>query len=410
MPSASRAVMWLAAIVGILSVGAIAWRAIQMPTAPDTTTRPASPSNPVPAQQGSPMVPLSSGPPSASTTPTTPGQTAALPPSAAPGRAAPPASSEVKAPVASPPPPPEAPHFDVVRVEPTGDAVIAGRASPNSTVTIFDKGTKLAEVKADSSGAFAAIPPALPPGDHLLTLKVTGPAGEADSEQSVAVSVPDRAGSKVVAALTTPNEATRVLNEPAQAPAGGPQVAIRTVEAGQEGAFFASGSTRPEATVRLYLNGSFVAEVKAAADGKWTLKVEKGMAPGHYDVRADVLEGQSAKVAARAEVPFDYPVQAPPAALNTPAAAPGGAGTAASGRPAVAASAPAVTQPEAGLAIVREIQSVTVQRGDSLWRISRRVLGKGIRYTQIYEANTTQIRDPNRIWPGQVLVAPGKPD
>ena len=42
--------------------------------------------------------------------------------------------------------------------------------------------------------------------------------------------------------------------------------------------------------------------------------------------------------------------------------------------------------------------------------ISRRVLGKGIRYTQIYEANTTQIRDPNRIWPGQVLVAPGKPD
>ena len=65
---------------------------------------------------------------------------------------------------------------------------------------------------------------------------------------------------------------------------------------------------------------------------------------------------------------------------------------------------------ESGVAVVKEIQSVTVLRGDSLWRISRRVLGKGIRYTQIYEAITTQIRDPNRIWPGQVLVAPGKPD
>ena len=60
----------------------------------------------------------------------------------------------------------------------------------------------------------------------------------------------------------------------------------------------------------------------------------------------------------------------------------------------------------AGVALVPEIQSVTVERGDSLWRISRRVLGRGVRYTQIYEANAGQIRDPNRIWPGQIFVAP----
>jgi nucleoid-associated protein YgaU len=67
---------------------------------------------------------------------------------------------------------------------------------------------------------------------------------------------------------------------------------------------------------------------------------------------------------------------------------------------------PAAAPLAAGVALVPEIQSVTVERGDSLWRISRRVLGRGVRYTQIYEANAGQIRDPNRIWPGQIFVAP----
>jgi nucleoid-associated protein YgaU len=56
--------------------------------------------------------------------------------------------------------------------------------------------------------------------------------------------------------------------------------------------------------------------------------------------------------------------------------------------------------------IVPEISTATVTRGDSLWRISRQRFGKGMRYTVIYEANASQIRNPNRIYPGQVLVMP----
>jgi nucleoid-associated protein YgaU len=55
---------------------------------------------------------------------------------------------------------------------------------------------------------------------------------------------------------------------------------------------------------------------------------------------------------------------------------------------------------------IDQLTTATVVRGDSLWRISRKMLGRGIRYTQIYDANTTQIRDPRRIYPGQVLVVP----
>ena len=52
--------------------------------------------------------------------------------------------------------------------------------------------------------------------------------------------------------------------------------------------------------------------------------------------------------------------------------------------------------------------AVIIRRGDSLWRISRRVYGRGIRYSTIYLANQEQIRDPDRIWPGQVFRVPDK--
>jgi nucleoid-associated protein YgaU len=49
---------------------------------------------------------------------------------------------------------------------------------------------------------------------------------------------------------------------------------------------------------------------------------------------------------------------------------------------------------------------VIIRRGDSLWRISQRVYGQGVRYTTIYLANRDQIRDPNKIYPGQVFGVP----
>ena len=52
--------------------------------------------------------------------------------------------------------------------------------------------------------------------------------------------------------------------------------------------------------------------------------------------------------------------------------------------------------------------AVIIRRGDSLWRISRRVYGRGVRYSTIYLANQTQIEDPDRIWPGQVFKVPEK--
>jgi nucleoid-associated protein YgaU len=57
---------------------------------------------------------------------------------------------------------------------------------------------------------------------------------------------------------------------------------------------------------------------------------------------------------------------------------------------------------------VPKIATKVVSPGDSLWRISRVTYGAGLRYAVVYKANRDQIRDPNRIYPGQVFVLPMK--
>jgi nucleoid-associated protein YgaU len=52
--------------------------------------------------------------------------------------------------------------------------------------------------------------------------------------------------------------------------------------------------------------------------------------------------------------------------------------------------------------------SVTVRRGDSLWRLSARpsIYGEGRDWKRLFEANRDRIRDADRIYPGQELVVP----
>jgi nucleoid-associated protein YgaU len=70
----------------------------------------------------------------------------------------------------------------------------------------------------------------------------------------------------------------------------------------------------------------------------------------------------------------------------------------------MAADAAGPDQP--GAVFVPEISTAKISRGDNLWRISQRTYGRGERYTVIYDANQSQIRDPDLIYPGQIFVLP----
>jgi len=48
----------------------------------------------------------------------------------------------------------------------------------------------------------------------------------------------------------------------------------------------------------------------------------------------------------------------------------------------------------------------TVVKGDCLWNIAKKHLGNASRWTEIYDLNRDIIRNPNLIYPGQVLKLP----
>jgi hypothetical protein len=281
-----------------------------------------------------------------------------------------------------PPPRPEPPSFDVVRVNPQGDAVVAGRAVPNADVTVLDGGKPLGHVHADEEGEFVFLPDApLPAGGQQLTLSARAPDGtETTSDKSVLLVVPDREpspqASPPLALLTQPEGPTQVLQapppagdaapSPADKPTGPAHLALDVVDYDDHGGLRFAGSAPSGATIRLYVDNHLAGSVVADPAGHWTLTPESAVSPGTHRVRVDQLAARG-WVVARVELPFQR-----------------------------------ITIDQASLLEGRML----VQPGQNLWRLARRAYGSGIRYTVIYQANRDQIRDPRVIYPGQAFTIP----
>lgn len=317
--------------------------------------------------------------------------------------------------LAAPPSPPDSgdsiPSFDVARIEPTGEAVIAGRAAPGATVELLRNGEVHDRVVADQSGQFVMVPRPLPSGTYDLTLRASRPDGkQTTSKQSVAVALEPATTSRPVVALMTPDKPTVVLSQPAAPKPVAGTVVAEAVEIEPGGKFHVSGRSRPGAAVRVYLNDSFVASVTADADGRFAVTINEGVKPGNYRVRLDEVESNSSAVRARAEVPFNVPETVITGSVSASAAASKRPDVAAGQQPQLAAAGATVlpdgTSPSA--VVVPKIATTTVSRGDSLWRLSHLAYGAGTRYAVIYQANRQQIRNPNLIYPGQVFVVPTK--
>ncbi|MBR1277049.1 LysM peptidoglycan-binding domain-containing protein [Bradyrhizobium sp. AUGA SZCCT0283] len=321
------------------------------------------------------------------------------------------ANAVVDALIGSPPSPENGnvPTFDVASIEPTGEAVVAGRAAPGATVELLRDGEVHDRAVADKSGQFVMVPPKLPPGTYDLTLRSKQADGTVTtSKQRVTAALEPRSNEKPVVALVTPDKPTVVLSQPgAPKPAAGALV-VETVEIEPGGKFHVSGQARPGAALRLYLNDSFVASVTAGTDGRFAVTINEGVAPGSYRVRLDEASS-SGTVRARAEVPFTAPETT--ASVSAQATTSKRPDSAAPQQPQLAAAGSTVL-PDSGspssTVVVPKITTTTVSRGDSLWRLSQVSYGAGTRYAVIYKANRAQIRNPNLIYPGQVFVLPAR--
>jgi len=319
------------------------------------------------------------------------------------------AASPVEAPPVSAPPKTaiEPPSFDVVRVEPTGELVVGGRGEPGAGIALLDAGKAIDSVKVAANGQFAMVPEPLKPGSHSLTLSMKLNDGQTLlSSQNIAVDVPELKTGPLLVAKAEPGKPTQLLtpveanpsakaNPTPELSGGRAIVAITVVEAEDAGTLYAAGKAAPGATLRLYLNDTFLAPADVGTDASWSLKIARGVVPGQYRVRVDDVDPVTGKVLSRAEVPFDF--SAKPGAVpvvsqsaSTPAPPP----------------VPLAAAPKPATVVVDSILAATVSRGDSLWRISRKAYGSGYRYTEIHRANQEQIRDPDLIYPGQIFVLP----
>lgn len=60
----------------------------------------------------------------------------------------------------------------------------------------------------------------------------------------------------------------------------------------------------------------------------------------------------------------------------------------------------------AAVAAASQTRTYTVKAGDTLSAIAKAQYADATQYTKIFEANRDQLKDPNQIRPGQVLIIP----
>jgi nucleoid-associated protein YgaU len=187
----------------------------------------------------------------------------------------------------------------------------------------------------------------------------------------------EAAGAGAPGVILAGREGLRVLQRPGR-PGAPPdalaELAVDAIGYDAEGAVQLAGQGGPGTDfVRVYLDNRPVTSVPVAPDGNWRTELPE-IDTGVYTMRIDALDAEG-EVTARIETPFE---RIAPDAL-------------------AAAAAEAESE---GRALV------TVQRGNTLWGISRRNYGRGILYVRIFEANRDRIRDPDLIYPGQVFTIP----
>ncbi len=127
-----------------------------------------------------------------------------------------------------------------------------------------------------------------------------------------------------------------------------------------------AGRARLYNSIRVYLNNKLESEVKVDDSGAWKTSLPD-IEPGVYTLRLDEVN-VNGTVEGRLELPFKREEEAIIQAMGE--------------------------------------GSITVQPGNSLWRIARKYYGKGIQYVEIFERNSHLIKDPDLIYPGQVFSLP----
>lgn len=292
---------------------------------------------------------------------------------------------------------PPAPSFDIVRVAPDGNSVIAGQGPANTTLTLTIKDGDSVEtqtVETDANGKFVLLT-TLAPSQQARQLSLSVDGQQLASAQDIIVAPlaapatpsptpeapeaapqPAQDATDVTVLRADDQGAERLQGAEAQQAQAGQELVLDTISYSAEGDVQLSGLAQSEARIRIYLDNAAIADLTAGVQGRWRTQL-RDIAPGLYTLRLDALDSEG-KVLSRLETPLKREA---PAAL-------------------AAATSETDAAPEASL------RQITVQKGDTLWAISNARYGDGLLYVRVFDANRSAIRNPDLIYPGQIFTLP----
>ncbi|WP_064711142.1 LysM peptidoglycan-binding domain-containing protein [Rhizobium bangladeshense] len=297
---------------------------------------------------------------------------------------------------------PTAPDVMVNAVEIEGNKIfIAGTARANAKVLGYADDNLIGQDTAGPDGHFVIDGvAALSVGDHKIRVDVVDPTGKVIVRAAVNFNRP--AGDQV-----------RVAAQAGPADASGASSMV-ALDEGELGKLKAEAGKAFGLLKGLFADGKLPGAEQLAAARSATEFALRSVAD--FRPAADASDsfkqasGSSSQTAARAlKVLQDLPKDAKSVGggldglgaimgelTNAPAAPAPAANNVAGDQPKTIEQAP----------LTANNAAVIIRRGDTLWQISRRTYGLGVRYTTIYIANEDKIIDPDRIRPGQIFGLP----
>ena len=270
---------------------------------------------------------------------------------------------------------------DILRIDESGVAVIAGKTDPDATVRAKIGSKVIGSSEANKDGDFVIlgeVPASKDAQELVLITRNERKKEEVDPEPDWVLS----SNSFFILPGLVQNFSKEILDEQEinipsvieikeddlivkqnQSPIRVEKVSLDQIKYSSDGVAILFGRCRSDMTIFVYLDNVLHTKVRPSTDGSW--RVDLGViVPGVYTLRLDEVNNKGV-VFSRIESPFKQETKD----------------------------------------LLEQLfgDSITVQPGNSLWRIARRVYGQGILYVEIYRKNSHLIKDANLIYPGQVF-------
>ncbi len=300
--------------------------------------------------------------------------------------------------------------LDAVDYNDKGDIIFSGRAKPGTAVRLYVDNRPVGDAIVDSQGSWSfAGKDIIAPGTHNLRADQINTGGKVIAR----IELPFlRENAEAVAELNSPLGTEAVEAQPeemeAQEPAqtSEPQpTAEQPKTATAEQPKTATAEQPKTATAEPPAQKTSEPSAQASASPKTS-------EPPQTTTEQQTAEQQTTTEPQQPEASAPAPAKTAEAEPQQ-AAEPEAAGPAAD-QPAAGDKKPEVTATAAAEQAAKAIDpnqprtgKVVIQPGNNLWKLSRVIYGRGKNYTVIYQANKDQIRNPGRIYPGQIFAIPG---